>query len=89
MKKISEMTLEELQDHALDLESKLTAADTEKTTLNDKITELTGLNLDLQKRNNSLLMKVEQQYTPTSTPTPEPVHIETCEEFAARIAKGE
>lgn len=88
MKKISEMSLEELQDYALDLETKQAAAESEKSTLNNKITELTGLNLDLQKRNNSLLMKVEQQHTPTPTPA-EPEHVETCEELAVRIAKGE
>ena len=88
MKKISEMTLEELQDYALDLESKQTAVEGEKTALNGKIAELTELNQALQTRNNSLLMKVEQQHTPTPTPTATPV-IESCEDFAARIAKGE
>lgn len=87
MKKISEMTLEELQDYALDLESKQTAAEGEKTALNDKIAELTELNQALQTRNNSLLMKVEQQHTPTHQA--EPAVIESCEDFAARIAKGE
>ena len=88
MKKISEMSLEELQDYALDLETKQAAADAEKTELNGKITELTGLNLDLQKRNNSLLMKVEQQHTINPTPANDTTPVETCEEFAIRIAKG-
>lgn len=89
MKKISEMTLEELQDYALDLETKQAAAESEKTALNGKITELTDLNQALQTRNNALLMKVEQQHNnPTPTPA-EPTHVESCEEFAARIAKGE
>lgn len=88
MKKISEMSLEELQDYALDLETKQAAAETEKTELNNKITELSGLNLDLQKRNNNLLMKVEQQHN-NPTPAAEPASVESCEEFAARIAKGE
>lgn len=88
MKKISEMSLEELQDYALDLETKQAAAETEKTTLNGKITELTELNQALQTRNNSLLMKVEQQHTPNTTAA-EPASVESCEEFAARIAKGE
>lgn len=87
MKKISEMSLEELQDYALDLETKQAAANEEKTALNNKITELSGLNLDLQKRNNALLMKVEQQHNnPTQA---DPGSVESCEEFAIRIAKGE
>lgn len=89
MKTISEMTLEELQDYALDLESKQTAAETEKTALNGKITALTELNQALQTRNNSLLMKVEQQHTQTQTDQAEQTAIESCEDFAARIAKGE
>lgn len=89
MKKISEMTLEELQDYALDLESKQTAAEGEKTALNGKIAELTDLNQALQTRNNSLLMKVEQQHTQTQTHQAEQTAIESCEDFAARIAKGE
>ena len=88
MKKISEMTLEELQDYALDLESKNAAAEGEKSALNGKISELTELNQALQTRNNSLLMKVEQQVNTTHT-EPEPERVESCEEFAARIAKGE
>ena len=88
MKKISEMSLEELQDYALDLESKQAAAESEKTDLNGKINELTELNQALQTRNNALLMKVEQQHN-NPTPTPEPASVESCEEFAARIAKGE
>ena len=88
MKKISEMTLEELQDYALDLESKNAAAEGEKSALNGKISELTELNQALQTRNNNLLMKVEQQVNTSTTPT-ESAPVETCEEFAARIAKGE
>lgn len=87
MKKISEMSLEELQDYALDLETKQAAAETEKSALNGKINELTELNQALQTRNNSLLMKVEQQHTSTDTPA-DPAPVETCEEFAIRIAKG-
>lgn len=88
MKKISEMSLEELQDYALDLETKQAAAETEKTTLSGKITELTELNQALQTRNNALLMKVEQQHTDTQTQT-DSASVESCEEFAVRIAKGE
>lgn len=88
MKKISEMTLEELQDYALDLETKQAAAETEKTALNGKITELTSLNQALQTRNNNLLMKVEQQSTPAPSAA-EPEKIESCEDFARRLVTGE
>ena len=88
MKKISEMSLEELQDYALDLETKQAAAETEKTALNGKISELTELNQALQTRNNSLLTKVEQQHN-TITPPADPAPVESCEDFAARIARGE
>ena len=88
MKKISEMSLEELQDYALDLETKQAAAESEKTALNGKISELTELNQALQTRNNSLLMKVEQQVNTPTTPA-EPASVESCEDFAKRIAIGE
>lgn len=86
--KISEMSLEELQDYALKLEG-------EKKDLTDKLSEkdsslneLQELNKSLQKRNNDLFLKVEQQTT-----SPEPVEqkeekTETCEEFAQKLVNG-
>lgn len=88
MKKISEMSLEELQDYALDLEGKQTAAAAEKDELTGKINELTTLNQALQTRNNALLMKVEQQHT-GADPTPAPEKIESCEDLARRLVIGE
>lgn len=85
MKKISEMSLEELQDYALDLESKQSAAATKENELNTKITELTNLNQTLQTRNNNLLMKVEAQHSTEPAPA-EPAPVESCEDFARRIA---
>lgn len=89
MKKISEMTLEELQDYALELDEQIKAHEENERKFDEKITELTGLNQTLQRRNNDLLMKVEQQPGADPTPQPEPVKIESCEDFARRIIKGE
>lgn len=87
MKKISEMSLEELQDYALQLE-------TEKTSLTDqlgekdgKIKELNDTNLLLQQRNNKLFMQVEQGQKEDPKPE-EPEKVETCEEFALKNMKG-
>ena len=88
MKKISEMTLEELQDYALDLESKQTTAAEKESELTGKIAELTNTNLTLQKRNNTLFMQLEQQRVAPETPA-EPEKTESCEDFAKRIAIGE
>lgn len=86
MKKISEMSLEELQDYAVELQEKETAAQQRETELTGKITELTNLNQALQTRNNNLLMKVEQQTAGVPGADPEPAPVETCEDFARRIA---
>lgn len=87
MKKISEMSLEELQDYALKLEG-------EKQTLTDQVAEkqttiddLNATNLALQQRNNRLFMQVEQG-TKDPAPTEEdPEDIESCEDFASRTVK--
>lgn len=87
MKNISEMSLEELQDYALSLEEERTAAAARESALNGKIGELTELNQALQTRNNNLLMKVEQKNAGTD-PDSAPAPVETCEDFARRIATG-
>lgn len=87
-KKISEMSLDELQDYALSLEEGQTAAAARERELSGKIDELTNLNQALQARNNNLLMKVEQQIAGVPESTPAPAPVETCEDFARRIAKG-
>ena len=82
--KISEMTLEQLEDYALNLESEKQTLTTQVTTLTAEKTELQGLNTELQKRNNALFLKVEQQVNPDTTePQPEPVA--TLEEVAIDI----
>ena len=88
--KISEMTLEQLQDHALKLESDLAASKDREDGLNAKISELTGLNLDLQKRNNALFIQVEQQAAPPQeNPPAPPASVESCEDFARNLIIGD
>lgn len=84
MPKISEMTLEELQDYALNLENEnsgLKASNEEKEA---QVQELTGLNKELQKRNNKLLLQVEQD-TPEPAKEEPPKPVESCEEFARKL----
>ena len=84
---ISEMTLEQLQDYALQLEQERDALNVEKETLTQEKTELTEINKTLIKRNNDLFIKVEQgtiQPTPAD-PTPQ---TETCEAFAKNLVMG-
>lgn len=88
MKKISEMTLEELQDYALALESDKQTLTDEKHELTAKNEELTGYNQALQKRNNELFLKVEQQITGPDTPDPKEEKTESCEDFAKNLIMG-
>ena len=85
MKKISDMTLAELQDYALSLEQDNA---TLNKTIEDKDTELKELNetnLLLQKRNNELFVKVEQGIKDPE-PQPEP-EVESCEDYALKNIK--
>ena len=87
MKKIAEMTLEELQDYALQLETDKTSLEAQITEKDTSIKDLTDTNLMLQQRNNKLFMQVEQgQRAPEEQEEPEKV--ETCEEFAINNMKG-
>lgn len=88
MKDITEMTLEELQDYTLDLTNQIGSKDTEIAQITAKNEELDNLNKSLQKRNNELFFKLNQQTTPTinsqgdeEPPTP------SCEEFATNKYK--
>lgn len=78
------MTLEQLQDHAIKQEELI---NTQKEELNKNavtITELNDLNKALQKRNNDLFMKVEQQGVPTPNKQQEDPQddVTSCEDFA-------
>lgn len=86
MKKIAEMTLEELQDYALQLEGEKKELSDQITAQQSSIDELNATNLALQQRNNRLFMQVEAgQKDPQSSSDPQPV--ESCEEFAQRTVK--
>lgn len=84
---ISEMTLEQLQDFAIQQQEQITTLQGENATLSGKLGELTELNTALQKRNNDLFMKVEQTVvtTPETPVTQTPT--ETCEDFARNLIK--
>lgn len=86
MKKISEMTLEELQDYALDLEGKNKTLKEEKDVEVQKVSELTELNKSLQKRNNELFMKVEQQGSNEDPGKKKEDEVQSCEDFAVELA---
>ena len=86
---INEMDLEQLREHATAQAERLSAYEQREQELNGKITELTDLNQNLQRRNNTLLLKIDQQQ-PTPTPAPAaPATVESCEDFARRIIKGD
>lgn len=86
--KISEMSLEELQDYAVSLEETNATLTQEKSALNTQITDLTALNQQLQRRNNDLFMKVEQGVKTPPTPSPEQPKTESCEDFAKSLILG-
>lgn len=91
MKKISEMSLEELQDYALTLQSEKTTLEENNAKAAADLDELRKTNLLLQTRNNELFMRVEQQKEQQTPPaqqdqTEEPP--ESCEDFAANFMKG-
>lgn len=61
MKKISEMTEDEVREYALDLEQKTSAQAQAMADKDSTITQLKDDIVGLQRRNNSLYMKIEQQ----------------------------
>lgn len=89
--KISEMTEDQVRDYALQLESEKTAFLEKEKNYQAREKELDDLNKALQKRNNELFLKVEQQSgveeKEEAKPTPEE-KTETCEDFARRLIEG-
>ena len=88
-KKISEMTLEELQDYAIEQENTIKAKDEELANERSSKLELQELNLSLQKRNKELFLKVEQSPSLSSFqgqegPKEEPT--QSCEDFAKNLS---
>ena len=84
MKKISEMTEEEVRDYALKLEQEKDANAQAMADKDKSIAELTADVVALQRRNNSLFMQVEQQgKQPPAPPQEEPEEpTESLEDFA-------
>jgi hypothetical protein len=68
MKKISEMTEDEVRDYALQLEQEKDANSQAIAEKDKTIADLKDDVVSLQRRNNSLFMKIEQQ---KATPSPE------------------
>ena len=86
MKKISEMTLEELQDYALEQDNKIKTLTTNIEGLTAENTEIKGYNLELQKRNNKLFTQLEQQDIVAQKEDPKK-EVTTCEDFARNLIK--
>ena len=80
------MSLEELQSYALELEGKTNTLTEQQNAANAKINDLQDLNTALQKRNNELLMRVDQPQ-PTPEPKPEDKPKESYGDFAKRMIK--
>ena len=86
--KISEMTLEQLQDYAVARDEEINGLRSENESLRNERTELTSLNQELQRRNNALFLKVEQQGTGAGAPEPkEEPKVQSCEDFARSLIK--
>lgn len=89
MKAISEMTLEELQDYAVNLSEENTVLKADKEKLITEMAEVEGLNKALQKRNNDLFMKVEQSVVEKPVDGGQEKPVESCEDFARNLILGE
>lgn len=91
MKKISEMTLTELQDYAVALEDEKKQLQTQLDTANNDNNELRETNLALQDRNNKLFLQVEQTRLDDPQEPAEEI-ADSCEDFALKninsIMKG-
>lgn len=77
------MSLEQLQDYALQLENDKQVNDQALADRDNEIKILKDINLDLQKRNKDLFLKVEQQPQADpvpSDPTDDPNNVETIED---------
>lgn len=92
MKKISEMSLEELQDHALKLEGDKKTLEQQVQDLKGEVEQTNNLNKQLQKRNNDMFVQLEQQATPGKTDKQEneeeEQQVPSCEEFAKNYILG-
>ena len=85
MPKISEMSLEQLQDYCLEQDNQIQALKDEITQKDTKITEVTDLNHALQQRNNELFRRVEQGVKPDTIDGADEPPTPSCEEFASKL----
>lgn len=86
MKVISEMTLDELRDYALELEDDKGALEIELAEQNKRYEDLSATNLMLQERNNKLFLQVEQGRRDEPAPAEEEAP-QSCEDFASNNLK--
>ena len=85
--KISEMTEDQVRDYALQLEEEKQAREEELAQAKIREQDLRDLNTALQKRNNDLFLKVEQQIVPGPEEKVQPAPTPTCEDLAHKLAK--
>lgn len=85
--KISEMSLEQLQDYAVKLEEENKGLGDRCEAYEKEKSDLLDLNKQLQKRNNDLFLKVEQQGAGEEAPQPKPEKVDSCEDFARKLFK--
>lgn len=87
------MTEDEVRDYALSLQQEKQAFEQKENEYKSEIESLNGLNKALQKRNNDLFMKVEQQGSADDKKDdpapPKEEKTETCEDFARRLLNKE
>lgn len=82
------MSLEQLQDYAVQLENDLTTQKELVTTKDNELNEMRTLNTTLQKRNNDLFRQVEQQVPGQSdSQEGEPEPTVSCEDLARKNYK--
>jgi uncharacterized coiled-coil protein SlyX len=88
-KKISEMTLEELQDYALNQDKTIQGLNGQIADKDKQIADLNTNNQVLIKRNNDLFLKVEQQTTGENKKEENNEDKpQSCEDFAKNLVLG-
>ena len=86
--KISEMSLEQLQDYAVQLESENGSLSEELQKKSEELNEANQLNRQLQQRNNALFLQVEQQSIVEKEKEEQEEQKESCEDFARKLVEG-
>ena len=81
------MTEDQVRDYALKLEEEKTATEQKLAEKDTLLHDLRELNTALQKRNNDLFLKVEQQVTPANNTQEEPAPVPKFEDLASKISK--